>query len=103
VRKTHTLIQIAAALMADPGARHWGYDLSRRAGVRSGALYPVLQRMLDAGWLADGWEQPATGTHRPPRRYYKVTDAGQAQLGALLEAAHADARFDSLFSEEQQR
>jgi PadR family transcriptional regulator PadR len=97
VRKTHSLIQVSVALMADPRGRHWGYDLSRRCGVRSGVLYPTLQRMLDQGWLRDGWEDPGPDrAKRPPRRYYELTEQGMAELGALLSAAQDDARFRSL-------
>lgn len=94
MRKTHALIQVAQALMADPGGQHWGYDLSKRAGVRSGVLYPVLHRMLDERWIEDGWEERADITgKRPPRRYYKLTGEGHAELAAILAAARSDARF----------
>jgi PadR family transcriptional regulator, regulatory protein PadR len=97
MRKTHSLIQVALALMSEPGGRHWGYDLSRRSGVRSGVLYPTLQRMLDEGWVVDGWEQQGeVRAKRPPRRYYKLTDKGMTELGALLSEARWDARFRSL-------
>ena len=97
MRRTHALIQVALALMEDPPGRHWGYDLSRRAGVRSGVLYPILHRMLDEGWLEDGWEDPAQlSGKRPPRRYYELTDQGRIELGALLQDARSDARFRAL-------
>jgi PadR family transcriptional regulator, regulatory protein PadR len=97
MRKTHALIQVALALMEDPTGRHWGYDLSRRAGVRSGVLYPILHRMLDEEWLEDGWEDPAQlGGKRPPRRYYELTDEGKIALGGVLQEARSDARFGSL-------
>jgi PadR family transcriptional regulator PadR len=97
MRRTHALIQVALALMADPAGRHWGYDLSRRAGVRSGVLYPILHRMLDQGWMQDGWEDPTQlNGKRPPRRYYELTDEGRTALGALLQEARSDARFGAL-------
>src|SRR6266516_705507 len=97
MRRTHALVQVALALMEEPTGRHWGYDLSRRAGVRSGVLYPILHRMLDQGWLEDGWEDPAKlSGKRPPRRYYELTDEGRIELGALLQEAQSDARFRSL-------
>lgn len=84
-------------LMADPAAKHWGYDLGKRAGVRSGVLYPMLTRMLDEGWLTDGWEDPTTiQAKRPPRRYYELTDEGRLHLGGLLQEARSDARFTKL-------
>lgn len=97
MRKTHTLIQVALALMEDSTGRQWGYNLSRRAGVRSGVLYPILHRMLDEGWLEDGWEDSAQlNGKRPPRRYYELTDEGRIELGGLLQEARTDARFRSL-------
>jgi len=97
MRMTHSLVQVAMVLLDKPNGRHWGYDLSRRAGVRSGVLYPILHRMLDEGWLTDGWEDPPTGkSKRPPRRYYELTERGQAELTSLLAAAAADRRFVAL-------
>lgn len=84
-------------LMEQPDGRHWGYDLTKRTGVRSGVLYPILQRMLDEGWLEDGWEDRAQiDSKRPARRYYELTDEGKAELADALRAARADARFQTL-------
>jgi PadR family transcriptional regulator, regulatory protein PadR len=89
------VVAVAVALMCDPAAHHWGYDLSRRSGVRSGVMYPILQRMLDEGWLVDGWEEQARAGRgkRPPRRYYELTTVGKSALGALVAEARRDARF----------
>jgi DNA-binding PadR family transcriptional regulator len=57
--------------------------LARVATVRSGVVYPLLTRLLDAGWLADGWEQGVEG--RPPRRYYELTEDGRGELGAIAQ------------------
>jgi PadR family transcriptional regulator PadR len=98
MRRTYALVQVALALMADPGGRHWGYELGKQSGVRSGVMYPLLQRMLDQGWLADGWEDQAQAgrAKRPPRRYYELTGAGKAALGAVVADARRDARFAPL-------
>lgn len=85
--------------MADPDAAHWGRETQRQTGIRAGVLYPVLYRMLERGWLADGWEdvEDARAENRPPRRYYAVTAAGKTELSALLAAAREDSRFRHLF------
>lgn len=77
--------------MADSTEQFWGYDLARRAGLRSGVLYPMLHRLLDEGWLSDGWDDLApTGKRKaPPRRYYELTELGAANLGAALAARAA--------------
>jgi PadR family transcriptional regulator PadR len=98
VRRTYAVVAVAVALMSDPDIRHWGYELSRGSGIRSGVMYPVLQRMLDEGWLADGWEDQGQAGRgkRPPRRYYEVTSEGRAALGAVVAGARHDARFARL-------
>lgn len=79
MRHTYTAHLIADALLAEPQRQHWGLDLMRRTGLESGALYPVLHRMLAAGWLADEREKPRPEA-RPPRRYYRITPEGRAAL-----------------------
>lgn len=97
MRKTYALVQVAIAMLDDPTGQHWGYELSKASGVRSGVLYPILTRMLNEGWLTDGWEDPRTITgKRPPRRYYELTDEGRLKLGGLLAEAGRDARFAGL-------
>jgi PadR family transcriptional regulator PadR len=97
MRKTHALAQILLAFLEDPLSRQWGYDLSKRAGVRSGVLYPILRRMLDEGWLEDGWEEAASeDRRRPPRRYYKLTPGGYAEVRDLVRVMRDDARFGAL-------
>jgi PadR family transcriptional regulator PadR len=87
------------ALMDQPTDRHWGYKLSQKADIRSGVLYPMLTRLLDEGLLADGWEDPTTiQDHRPPRRYYTVTDKGLQELGAVIQNARREPRFAHLFT-----
>lgn len=93
MRTTTALVQVAVALMERPADSHWGYDLSKRAEVRSGVLYPILGRMLEEGWLVDGWEDATEQRPgRPPRRYYTITELGAKELGAVLNRAAADAR-----------
>jgi Transcriptional regulator PadR-like family len=68
-----------------------GADAGRLARV----MYPILGRMLEEGWLADGWEDQAQlgRAKRPPRRYYELTAEGKTALGAVVAAAGRDARF----------
>jgi PadR family transcriptional regulator, regulatory protein PadR len=98
MRKTHALVQLALALAEDPHGRHYGYALRKRSGVRSGVLYPLLDRMLTAGWLADDWEDfNESEAGRPARRYYVMTDHGRGELAKVLDDARGDARFVALF------
>ncbi|MFE0028830.1 PadR family transcriptional regulator [Amycolatopsis sp. NPDC059021] len=96
MRITHALVQLAVALMAAPDDRHWGYELSKQAGVGPGAMYPRLAKMLEEGWIEDGWQTTEEASGHPPRRYYTLTSKGKAELGALLVKAEQDRRFRSL-------
>ena len=87
---TASLLEVAQALLDDPQGRHWGYALSKASGVRSGVLYPILTRMLDDGWLDDGWEEHDAARKRPPRRYYKITEDGFRELGAVVRRAEIE-------------
>ena len=45
--------------------------------TREGTLYPLLSRMRRDGLLDYEWQESAAG---PPRKYYRLTDAGRAEL-----------------------
>ena len=48
--------------------------------VTDGTLYPVLYRLERAGFVAIRWETPQRGV---PRKYYRLTEAGQAELARM--------------------
>ena len=56
MKRTHALVQVALTLMADPMGRHWGYELSKLAGVRSVELCipSSCGCSMRAGWLMVG-------------------------------------------------
>lgn len=96
MKVTHSLVLVAIALldMAHETDGHiWGYALSKRSGVRSGVLYPMLDRMMGEGWLEDDWEVDTEGKKRPPRRYYTLTDKGLNNLGGVVRRAEREQRF----------
>jgi PadR family transcriptional regulator PadR len=49
-------------------------------GVTDGTLYPVLYRLERAGFVAVRWETPERGV---PRKYYRLTGEGKAELARL--------------------
>ncbi len=85
MRITPSLERVAVVLMSDPLGPHWGYETLRATKMRSGVLYPLLGRLYEAGWLVDGWEdaEAARQEGRLARRYYKLTDPGLRELGAI--------------------
>jgi len=63
----------------------YGYQIAKRlqgaaagnAPVKQGALYPVLRQLSANGLLASRIVPSYAG---PPRRYYRITDAGRVVL-----------------------
>lgn len=50
--------------------------------TREGTLYPLLSRMRRDGLLDHAWQESAAG---PPRKYYRLTPDGRAQLADFRE------------------
>jgi PadR family transcriptional regulator, regulatory protein PadR len=50
--------------------------------TQEGTLYPLLSRMRREGLLDYEWQESGAG---PPRKYYRLTQAGQAQLAELAQ------------------
>ncbi|MEM6409385.1 MAG: PadR family transcriptional regulator [Pseudomonadota bacterium] len=55
-----------------------GYDLSKRLGIASGTLYPLLAKLKQAKMVEDRWEENLDPKEagRPRRRYYKISGLG---------------------------
>jgi PadR family transcriptional regulator PadR len=79
------------ALLEAPAAWHYGYALSRRTGLRSGTLYPLLMRLAEHGWLETRWTEPER-PGRPPRHTYRLTTEGAQAAQAHLADARAERR-----------
>ncbi len=68
----------------------YGYELvmslEKRGGrqfqLKEGTLYPVLYRLEGAGWIEARWETLERGV---PRKYYRLTESGSAQLDTLIQ------------------
>lgn len=48
-----------------------------------GTLYPLLSRLRTSGLVTTSWQESTSG---PPRRYYQLTDQGEAALEAFERA-----------------
>ncbi len=66
---------VLAVLLESRGEWSHGYELARRADVKSGTLYPLLIRLEAQGYLEAEWQQPSEGG-RPPRHAYRLTASG---------------------------
>lgn len=86
-RRTKSFIKVAVVLVRKAYDRHYAIVLAAESSVGKKEMYPMLARMHDDGWLAEGWEpQPPSemGQPRPARRYYMLTDFGRERIVEFL-------------------
>ena len=74
---TLTIARVLREFLTDPLQSRYGYDLMQATGFPSGKLYPVLGKLVNAGWLLREEEQidPAR-EGRPARRIYRLSESG---------------------------
>ena len=93
VQITTGVARVLATLLDDPGAGRYGLELMRATGQPSGTLYPILNRLLAAGWVQAQWEQiDPVAEGRPARRYYQLTPDGLVAARTELAALYATLR-----------
>ena len=78
------LLEFAVLTTLSTG-RHYAGDVLERLAetpfvTQEGTLYPLLSKMRRDGLLDHEWEESGSG---PPRKYYRVTEAGTERLQQL--------------------
>lgn len=82
---SYSTLRILRALLDDGSGQHYGLELSRRAAVGVGALYPALGRLEADGWVTSKWEDVDESVEgRRRRRYYQLTPLGERAACQLL-------------------
>ncbi|MGW6317684.1 helix-turn-helix transcriptional regulator [Streptomyces sp. NPDC055099] len=77
IRLTRPTLEVIRVLMAStPAEPAWGLKICEEADLGSGTVYPILERLVDAGWITR-YEETAEHPGRPKRFYYQLTAAGQ--------------------------
>ena len=82
VRLSPQTLMLLAALLDAPSEWQYGYDVSRRTGLKSGTLYPILMRLSEREWLETKWEF-GEGEGKP-RHMYRLTVEGRGRARAAV-------------------
>lgn len=98
IRITLAVARVLRELLTAPSEPRYGYELMQHTGYASGKVYPILYRLLHAGWLTRTSEETdPSETGRPARYLYQLTpdgaEAARRELAALsqdLSLATAD-------------
>ncbi|MDG4788505.1 helix-turn-helix transcriptional regulator [Micromonospora sp. WMMD1102] len=87
IRITTTLVRVLEVFLDDPTVERYGLDVMRVTGYPSGTIYPILTRLLGAGWLDAHWEDiDPVSAGRPARRWFRLTPDGVQSARAQLAA-----------------
>ncbi|MCP2097293.1 Transcriptional regulator PadR-like family protein [Actinosynnema pretiosum] len=88
---TPQTIAVLRVLLEDPAVPRYGLDIARQAGIMTGTLHPILNRLEQAGLVESFWEDPADHEDRgrPRRRYYRF--AGHGAITAYQAVVRAEA------------
>jgi PadR family transcriptional regulator len=80
-RLSHTTAMILQAIAT---GYIYGYSVMEVTGLPSGTVYPALRRLERDQLIRSQWERQsvADAEQRPPRKYYKLTRAGEKTLEA---------------------
>lgn len=74
---------VLGTIAAGSGSEQYGFQIMRTTGLASGSVYPILARLEKRGLIES---RPETinprAEGRPPRRFYRITDAGRVQAEA---------------------
>lgn len=75
-------LRVLGQFVARPSAWHYGYELSRQTGLKSGTLYPILMRLAEYSLLETKWVVTEDGV--PPRHTYRLTPKGMELVRTTL-------------------
>jgi len=92
-RITPATIDVLDALTSATGPV-WGLAVIKSSGRPSGSVYPILERLEQAGWARSSWEDDPARVG-PRRRFYELTDDGAAAATQAIASFARTARGSS--------
>jgi DNA-binding PadR family transcriptional regulator len=84
-RITKQLLKVLEALLVDPRREWYGLELMDATKLSSGTLYPILQRLVQDGWLARQDDQ-RSDVGGPKRKLYVLTGVGEQAAFRIVSA-----------------
>jgi DNA-binding MarR family transcriptional regulator len=80
---------LAAVVDAPETTPAWGLSICESTGLRSGTVYPALDRLMKAGLIRDEWEVGMTVDGRRRRFYHRSFDRSWYRANRLLKPGPA--------------
>lgn len=83
--------KVLRAFVDAPDEEQYGFGLMRATGVKSGSLYPILERFERLHWI-EGYDE-VIDEHtegRPKRRLYRLTGLGEREARKAVAEFYRD-------------
>lgn len=82
-RVTEPTLLVLKALVSVSGSSTWGLEIVRATNLKSGTVYPILERLEGLGWVTSEWESNSQRTG-PRRKLYRLTSEALTAADTLL-------------------
>ena len=100
VRMTLAVARVLREFLSDTSQPRYGYELMKLTGFPSGKLYPVLARLVEAGWLIREREEiDPSHAGRPARYLYRLSEQGA--VDAQQELVGLSEQFTPTYQQQQ--
>jgi PadR family transcriptional regulator PadR len=86
-RVTAATVDVLRALLDQPGPT-WGLVIIKTTGRSPGTVYPILERLEEAGWVTSSWDDDASRPG-PRRRIYALSEEGAQSATSVCKAFDA--------------
>lgn len=74
---------VIEALVNRRDSSTWGLEIVRATNLKSGTVYPILERLEGLGWVTSEWESNSQRTG-PRRKLYRLTSEALPSADSLL-------------------
>jgi DNA-binding PadR family transcriptional regulator len=83
--------KVLRVFVDDPTREQYGFGLMRSTRVKSGSLYPILERYERLGWI-EGYDESIDehAEGRPRRRLYRLTAMGEREARKAVAEFYRD-------------
>jgi DNA-binding PadR family transcriptional regulator len=85
-RVTRQTVAVLKAFLDAKGQRIWGLALSKKLDIPTGSIYPMLDRLVELGWLDWSWEEDPDRLG-PRRKLYSLTDEATQEAQKVVQSS----------------
>lgn len=81
-RITETTIKVLQCLYEGKGQEIWGLEIVKKTGLKTGTVYPILERLENLGWVTSQWEV-SSQRKGARRRTYLLTNSAIDEIANM--------------------